>query len=151
MPVNSIISHLMSEDHRGCDDAFAAAEQAVNAGDWPLARGALDRFVTEMERHLGAEETLLFPAFEEATGMSMGPTRVMRLEHNQMRALFEALREAVEAQDAARYAGEAESLLILMQQHNLKEENVLYPMCDQHLAADSAAMCQNLAAAVTRG
>jgi hypothetical protein len=30
--------------------------------------------------------------------------------------------------------GNAETLLIMMQQHNVKEENVLYPMCDQHLA-----------------
>ena len=22
----------------------------------------------------------------------------------------------------------------MMQQHNMKEENILYPMCDQHLA-----------------
>ncbi|TRZ68118.1 MAG: hemerythrin domain-containing protein, partial [Rhodocyclaceae bacterium] len=29
----------------------------------------------------------------------------------------------------------AETLLILMQQHNMKEENILYPMCDQALAA----------------
>jgi iron-sulfur cluster repair protein YtfE (RIC family) len=32
-------------------------------------------------------------------------------------------------------AGNAETLLIMMQQHNVKEENVLYPMCDQHLTA----------------
>jgi iron-sulfur cluster repair protein YtfE (RIC family) len=27
-----------------------------------------------------------------------------------------------------------ETLLILMQQHNMKEEGILYPMVDQHLA-----------------
>ncbi len=35
------------------------------------------------------------------------------------------------------YLGYAETLLIMMQQHNLKEENVLYPMCDQHLSSRS--------------
>ena len=34
------------------------------------------------------------------------------------------------------YLGIAETLLIMMQQHNMKEENVLYPMCDQHLPGE---------------
>jgi iron-sulfur cluster repair protein YtfE (RIC family) len=38
------------------------------------------------------------------------------------------------AKDADDYAGNTETLLIMMQQHNMKEEHVLYPMCDQHLA-----------------
>jgi tRNA 2-thiouridine synthesizing protein A len=41
---------------------------------------------------------------------------------------------ALDARDGDDYAGNAETLLIMMQQHNVKEENVLYPMCDQHLA-----------------
>jgi len=32
----------------------------------------------------------------------------------------------------------------MMQQHNMKEENILYPMCDQHLAADLAALVGEL-------
>ena len=44
----------------------------------------------------------------------------------------------------AAYLGVAETLLIMMQQHNMKEENVLYPMCDQHLAAEMAQVVQRL-------
>jgi iron-sulfur cluster repair protein YtfE (RIC family) len=29
---------------------------------------------------------------------------------------------------------------VLMQQHNMKEENILYPMCDRGLAAQSDAL-----------
>jgi hemerythrin-like domain-containing protein len=32
----------------------------------------------------------------------------------------------------------------MMQQHNLKEENVLYPMCDQHLADQLDALLPEL-------
>jgi hemerythrin-like domain-containing protein len=63
----------------------------------------------------------------------MGPTQVMRGEHVQMRELMDAARDALLAKDADDYSGNAETLLIMMQQHNMKEENVLYPMCDQHL------------------
>ena len=30
----------------------------------------------------------------------------------------------------------AETLLILMQQHNIKEESILYPMCEQLIGED---------------
>ena len=39
---------------------------------------------------------------------------------------------------------DAETLLIMTQQHNMKEENILYPMCDQHLADVSEALIGRL-------
>ena len=42
------------------------------------------------------------------------------------------------------YFGIAETLLIMMQQHNMKEENILYPMCDQHLAEEAEELVQQL-------
>ena len=144
------IAELMGDDHRACDLEFADTEQAAQRGDWAQAARALKLFRDAMERHLTAEETVLFPAFEAATGMTMGPTRVMRMEHIQMRSLLDDLRAAVESGDAASFRGQAETLLILMQQHNLKEENMLYPMCDQHLSDQATELCGQLALAVAR-
>ena len=144
------IVELMADDHRACDEEFAAIEQAAKRGDWAVAASALKVFADAIERHLSAEENVLFPAFEAATGMSMGPTRVMRMEHIQMRSLLDDLRAAVEGGDAASFSGQAETLLILMQQHNLKEENILYPMCDQHLTAQAAELCGTIGSALVR-
>jgi hemerythrin-like domain-containing protein len=127
------IRDFMAGDHRRCDEIFADVEQAVAAGAWSQASTAFEQFQTAVLQHFAAEEALLFPAFEEKTGMYMGPTQVMRGEHVQMRELLDAARDAVAAKDADEYSGNAETLLIMMQQHNMKEENVLYPMCDQHL------------------
>ncbi len=126
----------MTEDHRRCDDVFAEVEQAVAGGDWGAAAESFGRFHTGVLQHFATEESLLFPAFEQKTGMSMGPTQVMRGEHVQMRELMAAAAESLAAKDADGYSGNAETLLIMMQQHNMKEENILYPMCDQHLAAE---------------
>jgi hemerythrin-like domain-containing protein len=144
------IRELMAHDHQACDDDFAAIEQALSVRDWAKTAAAIDAFVVAMERHLGVEESVLFPAFEQATGMAMGPTRVMRMEHGQMRGLFDEMRAAAGEQDEAGLRGQAETLLIMMQQHNLKEENVLYPMCDQHLALHATALCGQLGDAVRR-
>jgi hemerythrin-like domain-containing protein len=134
----------MADDHHHCDELFAAAEQAVEAEQWPQAGEAHQRFVDGMEQHLQAEEQLLFPAFEEASGMSEGPTSVMRHEHQQMRALFEQMGEALAAQNSDDYLGASETLLILMQQHNAKEEQILYPMLDQMLSPQADSLMPQL-------
>lgn len=130
----SQITALMTDDHRHCDESFARAETAVAKGKWDEANAALEHFATELDGHFDAEESLLFPRFEAATGMTEGPTKVMRGEHAEMRNALVRMRAALADKDQDDYAGEAETLLILMQQHNMKEENILYPMCDSHLS-----------------
>jgi hemerythrin-like domain-containing protein len=138
------IRELMSDDHRACDDSFVAVEKAVGDGAWEVATAAFTHFSQSMLSHFETEESVLFPAFEARTGMRMGPTQVMRGEHSQMRELIEAAEAALLARDASDYSGYAETLLIMMQQHNMKEENVLYPMCDQHLADQFATLLNSL-------
>lgn len=127
------IKNCMTHDHRRCDDIFAEVEQAVEAQEWARASAAFSSFANAMRAHFAAEEEVLFPAFELKSGMTMGPTQVMRGEHDQMRELIAAAQDALSAKDADDYSGNADTLLIMMQQHNMKEENVLYPMCDDHL------------------
>ena len=146
----STIREFMSDDHRRCDDVFAETEQAVANGDWAAAAECFGRFRDATLRHFDVEEGFLFPAFEQKTGMHMGPTQVMRMEHGQMRELFSAAAEALAARDADAYAGDAETLLIMMQQHNMKEENVLYPMCDQHLGDAYASLLPGIEGALHR-
>jgi hemerythrin-like domain-containing protein len=133
----SFPTQVLPDHHRHCDDLFVAAEESAQRGDWTAAAPAFERFQDQMKAHFAAEENLLFPAFEAATGMSAGPTQMMRHEHEQMRSLLLQLAVACEAHDGESYAGVAETLLMLMQQHNMKEENILYPMCDQALGAEA--------------
>ncbi len=139
-------THHMADNHHHCDELFASAEQAVESEQWPQAAEAHQGFIDAMERHLKAEEELLFPAFEAASGMSEGPTSVMRHEHGQMRALFAQMSEALVAQSSEDYLGASETLLIMMQQHNAKEEQILYPMFDQLLAPQAESLMPQLEA-----
>jgi len=138
------ISDYMAERHRVCDDLFATAEEAVGKGDWNAVAKKFGAFHDAMEEHFGEEEETLFPAFEQATGMTMGPTYVMRNEHRDMRAVFDEMKEALAARDADRYLGLSETVLVLIQQHNLKEDQVLYPMMDQAVADSAAALIAKL-------
>jgi len=132
----STILNFLSNDHRACDDLFASAESAADQQNWHSARALFDQFQTAMSHHLSMEETVLFPAFEARIGNSMGPTQVMRMEHEQIRGLMQSMAGAVDANDKDAYLGLSETLNMLMQQHNMKEENMLYPMSDQVLSSD---------------
>lgn len=130
----SSIGQFLGEDHRRCDDYFLAAERAVVAQDWAVGQQSFRAFQRAVERHLAMEEQVLFAAYEALAGAS-GPSQVMRWEHEQMRALFADLASALERRDVAEFLGLSETLLVLMQQHNMKEEQMLYPLCDRLLAA----------------
>ncbi len=130
----SDIVQQMGDHHRYCDDLFVAAEQAARNGDMAACCRQVADFAAALEQHLTLEEQQLFPRFEQATGMTAGPTAVMRMEHEQMRELVAQMQAAAERDDADAMLGAADTLLILMQQHNLKEENVLYPMMNRVLA-----------------
>jgi hemerythrin superfamily protein len=80
------IRSFMTDDHRRCDDLFAEAEQAIGKGNLEAAQAAFGHFRTAVLAHFASEEKTLFPSFEAKTGMSMGPTQVMRMEHEQMRS-----------------------------------------------------------------
>ncbi|MBL8403492.1 MAG: hemerythrin domain-containing protein [Dechloromonas sp.] len=138
------IRSFMTDDHRRCDDFFADAEQAIGKNNMAAARAAFEHFQSAVLAHFECEEKTLFPTFEAKTGMSMGPTQVMRMEHQQMRDLLDDARTAIESGGIDDYLGLAETLLIMMQQHNMKEENILYPMCDQHLSAELPAVLERL-------
>ena len=138
------IRTYMTDDHRHCDDLFADAEQAVGKGNLDLAQASFGHFRSAVLAHFNTEEKTLFPTFEAKTGMTMGPTQVMRMEHGQMRALMEEAADALKAGNTEDFLGLADTLLIMVQQHNMKEENMLYPMCDQHLSAELPAILERL-------
>ena len=123
--------------HKHCDDLFADTEAACAGNDWTAGARAFAQLNDQLETHFSSEEEILFPAFEAATGMTSGPTEVMRAEHRQMRDLLAQMQGALLARDGDTFGGAAETLLILMQQHNMKEENILYPMCDNALASSA--------------
>ncbi len=134
------LTHFLSEDHNHCDTLFVAAENAVAARDWALADEEFDHFLAGMKRHFAMEEEVLFPAFEQRTGSAGGPTFVMRSEHRQMSGLLDEMAGALRQNDDKGYLGLSETLLMLMRQHNMKEENILYPMSDQAMDGEQSAL-----------
>lgn len=137
---------FLTADHRACDALLGELRSAARAGDWAAARAALASLQHDVLAHFAAEEEILFPAFETRTGMSCGPTRVMRMEHEEARELLQDLADAVADSDADGVRGHGEALLILLQQHNMKEENILYPTALNVAQNDAPALSEQIIA-----
>lgn len=132
--IRTSLGDTLIEDHHRCDALLVSASQYAAHGDWAPALHAMGAFVEAMNRHIGFEEEVLFPVLEQRIGAG-GPTQVMRMEHDRMRALFLDLLQGVQAQDAPRLHAVIVGLTTLIQQHNMKEESILYRMTDRMLGA----------------
>ncbi|MFZ6746180.1 hemerythrin domain-containing protein [Undibacterium sp. JH2W] len=115
--------------HTECDEQLNRCEAALRKGNMAAAERNFRLFSAQLDSHFTLEEDKLFPALEKATGMLHGPTVVMRAEHVEIRSLRDEANAAIEAGQADQALAVLDTLNVLIQQHNIKEENILYPMC----------------------
>jgi hemerythrin-like domain-containing protein len=134
----STIKEYLSHDHWECDELFALIE-----ADFDEAKAKYASVKDRFEKHFKMEEEVFFPQFEEKTGMSGGPTQIMRMEHSQMRGLLLQMEDAIEKNDADKFASLAETFVCLVQQHNSKEEQILYTMADR-VFEDATALIEEM-------
>lgn len=141
------ISSFLTQDHRHCDEIFATMEKSVASENWSDANRDFNAFVLDLNHHFDMEEKIMFPVFEEKTGMhNAGPTAMMRMEHEQMRSVISQMEADINAKNKNHFFGLSESLMMLMQQHNMKEEQMLYMMADSHLGADVVSVVEQMKA-----
>ncbi|HWV38565.1 MAG TPA: hemerythrin domain-containing protein [Vulgatibacter sp.] len=130
------IHDYMKADHERCDASFERAAGAARTGNLPTLAREFAAFLRRISVHIQAEERLLFPAIEERTGMSGGPTKVMNGEHRVMEALFERMQAAATGGDCDAYLRASEQVMQILAEHNQKEERMLYPMLDEAMGDD---------------
>jgi hemerythrin-like domain-containing protein len=135
--IEESLSGFFEQDHRDCDARWVDVEELLDASDIEAARVAWQKYEASMQRHIAMEEEVIFPAFDAKSGMGGGgPVAVMKMEHQQMRGLLEQIGEAIEAGKGQLALDIGDTLLMLIQQHNVKEEGMLYPMAENLLSGD---------------
>jgi regulator of cell morphogenesis and NO signaling len=133
------ITTFYEEDHDRLDELFKTF-QRLKRSDFAKAKDAFKEFKVGLQRHIVWEEELLFPMWEEKTGMiEDGPTPVMRFEHSQIKQLLDTIHQKVEKQNPETDQ-EEQALLNLLSSHNRKEERALYPAIDNVTSAEERAM-----------
>jgi hemerythrin-like domain-containing protein len=143
--ISTGLAGFFTQDHHDCDARWADVEELLDTEDIDTARPAWQKYETSMRRHFAMEEEVLFPAFDARSGMGGGgPVAMMKMEHQQMRGLLDQIGDAIEAGDSQEALDVGDTLLMLIQQHNVKEEGMLYPMAENILAGDWSLMAGEL-------
>lgn len=130
------VNEFMTQDHRDCDDQFANLENIVDTNNFEGANSMFDEYYNHMIKHFDMEEKVMFPMFNDANAEGCNPTQVMIMEHNQMKMLLNKMKIAIEAKDKNSFLGLSENLMFLAQQHNMKEEQIMYNLVDKALNSD---------------
>ena len=141
----SILKDFMVADHRACDEEFANMENAVNDENWVEASKLLEKFSSDLLHHFDIEEKVMFVAFEARSASAhCNPTPVMLMEHTQMRNVLQELKKELEAKNKDQFFGHSETLMMTMQQHNMKEEQMMYPMIDEVMMGEEQILLDSM-------
>ena len=124
--VMQLLKDYLTKDHKECDSLLAKLENKIHSKEIETAKKDFEEFYQRTIRHFLLEEDILFPEFEAMTGETMGPTQVMRMEHSDMRYQLEELKNIFEKKEISKDLVQEiknilESLLFILQQHNLKK------------------------------
>ena len=127
------IKEFMSDDHDRLEVIFKEF-QSTKDKDVNQAKDLFHEFKTGLKQHIVWEEEILFPIFEDRTGMQeQGPTAVMRMEHRKIKEFLEAIHDNIVNADINTDAFER-GLIEVLTAHNEKEEKILYPWMDNSLS-----------------
>ena len=121
--------------HQRCDDLFYRTETNIAQRNWKEAIDSFRSFQDVLRLHIRMEEKILLPAFEQTLDGCADPIAMLRSEHKQIIGIVNRMWDAIQCFDPAEYVLHAETLTLLMQQHALKEEEMLYPLLDRALAS----------------
>ncbi len=130
-PIKQTVTSYYEDDHDRLDELFKQFQQLKRL-NFMKAKEFFKEFKFGLQRHIIWEEEILFPLFEQKTGITQGPTEVMRQEHRIIGKYLEAIHEQVKVKNPD--SDENEQLLLnVLLMHNQKEEQILYPTIDRSL------------------
>lgn len=128
------VSDYLAWDHDRLDAILELCTKLVGEGRFEEARAHMGEFKDGLFRHIEIEEQILFKAFEDKTGMrDVGPTAVMRMEHKDIKDAVEDIVKACDEKRLDDFENGKATLLGVLVEHNMKEEQVLYPGTDRLL------------------
>ncbi|WP_433498144.1 hemerythrin domain-containing protein [Sphaerimonospora sp. CA-214678] len=128
------MSSALEREHREIDEGIEAFVAGLAEGGEDTT--PLKRALEGLRRHIYLEEEFLFPPLREA-GM-MAPIFVMLREHGGLWQAMDRLDAEIGkgvAADAVRE--QCTELLNLLEQHNSKEEPIIYPQADAVLTPEA--------------
>ena len=130
------VTEFLERDHRRLCSIFPDVARLLAAGSFQESAHRFAEGACGLNWHIDAEERVLFPAFDEATGNTNGATVAMRAEHLEIRRLMAATRAALGLPDADKSSEALRQLVGAVSAHSAEEVQVLYPLTDHAIGGE---------------
>ncbi len=126
--------------HQDLTELFLQHQEALLDGDLAQARDRLEAFERALLHHMQDEEVLLLPLYERAGAIPGGPPILFTGEHKRMRELVARFKQDLSSLDQhpdgrkrgiLRLLDRQAAFKNLMEHHDLREANILYPALDR--------------------
>ena len=135
------LTDALEREHHEIDAGLEAFGEALARGR--VAAEAFGPAADALRRHIYLEEEHLFPPLR-ARGL-FGPITVMIREHADIWPLLDVIEAGIADGAPAEAMGETfRQLTSLLEEHNFKEERIVYPSADQSLPEAEAAEMHTL-------
>jgi hemerythrin-like domain-containing protein len=125
----------LAADHRRIDMLIDDLCAMIEDGELERAESCVGDLDAGLRRHIRIEEEILFPIFESTVRLT-GPTLVMRVEHRKIESWLDELKDALAEGNRPHASTAMAELVQVLEEHNRKEEAVVYPRIDGALSPD---------------
>ncbi|CBT75208.1 hemerythrin domain-containing protein [Glutamicibacter arilaitensis] len=136
------LAQAFTREHHQIDEGIE--NYIANAGADPHARAqSLLSGIDALRRHIYLEEAIVFPHLPQDTLMM--PLMVMHREHGELWRRMNALEASLRATTAPeQLETSCQELLSVLEQHNSKEEPIIYPYMDTALSPEEQSHLESL-------
>lgn len=129
------LGQALEIEHREIDGGIEQFVAVLDAGGTPVDTAPLTAALSGLRRHIYLEEEFLFPPLK-AAGL-MGPIFVMLREHGMIWRQMDTVESLIPAAGTAAVRQACLDLLSLLDDHNAKEEPIIYTQADEILGAEA--------------
>lgn len=127
------ITSCLKSDHDRLDRLLEETVSAFERGDLRALRLRFPEFAHHLRDHMRFEEEFMFPIVERTLCNAEGPICVMRRDHREIEDRLAGMAAALYLGDIAAFRDEHLALTLSLENHNGREERVLYPAIDRIL------------------
>lgn len=145
MSEETTLGFLLSEQHRALQKLILLHQQSLVSWQLEEARRFLEDFEQDLKKHIQIEDDFLFPLYcEIVPHPAGGAPEFFKIEHQKILWYLQRLSEKLDHLLLLPDSSERCLLLIaiieeesrfkhLMEHHELREENIMYPLLDRRL------------------
>ncbi|MEW6128559.1 MAG: hemerythrin domain-containing protein [Acidobacteriota bacterium] len=126
--------------HQNLNELFIRHQEALLDGDIEAATDRLDEFIKQLREHMDYEEKHLLPVYQRAGEIRGGAVEFFTGEHRKMLELLARIQDSLNLfatnpenlkRRIIKLFDEEAAFKSLVEHHDMREENILYPTLDR--------------------